>query len=204
MDDSLDPQVAASAPMPDDARAQLLMRYEPWLKLLVRLEMDQRFRSKFSSSDAVQQTLLEAWKGWDRFRGAGEDERQRCAWLRKILSRQLARLARRYAATQKRDLGREISLDQSLAQSSARLQHLLAADQTSPSMRASKNEQQLLLARLLEQLPADYREVIILRNLQDLSHREIARRMNRTEGAVRMLWVRALAQLQQEAARNVP
>jgi RNA polymerase sigma-70 factor (ECF subfamily) len=48
---------------------------------------------------------------------------------------------------------------------------------------------------VLERLPEDYRQVIVLRNLQELPYEEIAERMNRTSGAVRMLWVRALAQL---------
>jgi RNA polymerase sigma-70 factor, ECF subfamily len=64
-------------------------------------------------------------------------------------------------------------------------------------------EQQVLLADALERLPADYREVIILRNLEDLSYDEIAQRMGRTPGAVRMLWVRALAQLRAEARQSL-
>ena len=48
---------------------------------------------------------------------------------------------------------------------------------------------------MLAKLPDDYREVIILRNLEGLSHEEVARRMGRGTGAVRMLWVRALARL---------
>jgi DNA-directed RNA polymerase specialized sigma24 family protein len=35
--------------------------------------------------------------------------------------------------------------------------------------------------------------VLILRNLEGLSHEEVAQRMGRGVGAVRMLWVRALA-----------
>ena len=43
----------------------------------------------------------------------------------------------------------------------------------------------------------DYREVIILRNLEGLSHNDVARRMDPGVEAVRMLWVRALARLRQ-------
>jgi RNA polymerase sigma-70 factor (ECF subfamily) len=65
---------------------------------------------------------------------------------------------------------------------------------------AVRHEQELLLADVLARLPDDYREVIILRNLEGLSHEEIAGRMHRNVGAVRMLWVRALAPLRQELA----
>jgi RNA polymerase sigma-70 factor (ECF subfamily) len=172
------------------------MKYQPWLQLLARMEIDSRFQGKFSASDAVQQTLLEAWKGWERFRGSQEP--QRLAWLRQILAHQLAQLTRHYAGTQKRDMSREISLQQSLANSAHRLEAMLPTDATSPSVQAMRREDQLRLAEVLESLPADYRQVIVLRHLQDLSHADIAHCMGRSEGAVRMLWVRALAALRKQ------
>ncbi len=178
----------------DDA----LIRYQPWLQLIARCEVDSRFGGKFSASDAVQQTLLEAWRNWDRFRGEGEPQRR--AWLRQILAHQLAQLARHFAGTQKRDVVRERSIDGSLARSSLRLEQLLAAEQTSPSGQAVRNEQNLRLAHVLEQLPDDYRQVILLRNVEDLTHEEVARRMNRSVGAVRMLWLRALTALREQIA----
>jgi RNA polymerase sigma-70 factor (ECF subfamily) len=191
--------VTGTTPPANETPQQWLTRYQPWLEVLARMEIDSRYQAKFSASDAVQQTLLEAWQGRDNFRGTSEGER--LAWLRKILANQLARLARHYGAVQKRDAAREVSLDQSLARSSLRLANLLAADTSSPSARAMRQERQILLADVLDRLPADYREVIILRNLEDLPHEEVARRMNRSPGAVRMLWLRALAQLRDELQR---
>ena len=180
-------------PSAGDERTLWLLRYQAWLRLLARNEIDSRFAGKFDPSDAVQQTLLEAWKGWDKFRGT--EEPQRLAWLRQILAHQLAHLARHYGGTQKRHVAREVSIDQTLCQSAQRLDALLPAGDPSPSGIAAASEQRLHLAKVLEQLPADYRQVILLRNLEDLPHEEVARRMGRSEGAVRMLWVRALAAL---------
>src|SRR4051812_23389356 len=67
-----------------------------------------------------------------------------------------------------------------------------------PSQQAARQEQEILLAEALARLPSDYREVIVLRNLEGLPHVEVARRMGRSPGAVRMLWVRALAQMRAE------
>ena len=53
------------------------------------------------------------------------------------------------------------------------------------------------MANQLAQLPANYREVIVLRNLEGLPFEEVARRMGRTPGAVRILWLRALDRLRQ-------
>jgi RNA polymerase sigma-70 factor (ECF subfamily) len=97
---------------------------------------------------------------------------------------------------------REVSLEQSLAQSSVRLEQMLAARDATPSHIVEQQEDQLKLAEVLERLPDDYRQAIVLRNLCDLPHAEVARRMQRSEGAVRMLWMRALAQLKQELEEN--
>ncbi len=105
---------------------------------------------------------------------------------------------RRYGGTQQRDVGREVSLEQSLAQSWQRLGDMLAASGSSPSQQAVRHEQEVLLAEVLARLPDDYREVLILRNLEGLSHEEVAQRMGRSPGAVRMLWVRALAGVRKE------
>ena len=174
---------AADAP---DERTAWLVRHEAYLKTLARLEIDSRFQGKFSTSDAVQQTLLEAWRGWQNFRGSNEAERR---GVGARLLDQLAHLARHFAGAKKRDVSRELSLDSSLAQSSHRLDQLLAFGGPSPSAAAVAAEQRLRLAEALERLPEDYRQVILLRNLQDLSYEEIARRMDRGVGAVRMLWV---------------
>jgi RNA polymerase sigma-70 factor (ECF subfamily) len=175
------------------ARDLLVDRYRSWLQLLARLQVDSQFQGKFDASDLVQQTLLEACRDLSQFRGQTEVEL--LAWLRQVLAHVLAHEVRRYRGTQQRDLAREASLEQALAQSSERLQDILAASGSSPSQKAVRNEQEVLLADVLAKLPDDYREVIILRNMEGLSHEEVARRLGRGVGAVRMLWVRALARL---------
>jgi RNA polymerase sigma-70 factor (ECF subfamily) len=181
------------------AVGELLLPYQPWLALLARLQLDSQFQSKFDASDIVQQTMLEACRDLPRFRG--QTEVQLLAWLRKILAHVIAHEVRRYAGTQQRDVAREVSLEQSLAQSSRRLGDLLAASGTSPSRQAARHEQEVLLAEVLARLPADYREVIIFRNLEGLSYEEIGSRMGRGVGAVRMLWVRALERVRKELDR---
>src|SRR5206468_3624665 len=148
------------------AQGEVLLRYQPWLRLLARVHVESHFRGKFDASDVVQQTLLEACRAFPQFRGHSEPEL--VAWLRQILAHVLAHEVRRYRGTQQRDLGREVSLDQALAASSQRLGDVLAAPGSSPSQQAVRREQEVLLAEVLERLPDDYREVIILRHLEGL------------------------------------
>jgi len=175
-----------------------MVRFRPWLTLVARLQVESRFCGKFDASDIVQQTLMEAWRAEPQFRGTTEAER--VAWLRRILARVLAHEVRRYRGTLKRDLHRERSMERSLDESSRQLNALFVSALTSPSENVARREQEVLLAEILEKLPADYREVIILRNLEGLSHDEVAERMGRTPGAIRMLWLRALQELRRHFA----
>jgi RNA polymerase sigma-70 factor (ECF subfamily) len=178
-------------------QGELLVRYERWLRVLAHVQIESRFNGKFDTEDIVQQTLLEAVRALPQFRGTTEAEL--LAWLRQVLAHVLAHEVRRWGGTLKRDLGREVPLEQSIAESSRRLRDVVAAPGPSPSRCASEHEQELLLAEALARLPEDYRQVVLLRHIEGLSHEEAARRMNRTPGAVRMLWVRALARLKELA-----
>jgi RNA polymerase sigma-70 factor (ECF subfamily) len=173
-----------------------LERYRSWLGLLARLQIEPRFRAKFDASDIVQQTLLEAVRDWPKFGGGSDAEL--AAWLRGIMAHVLLHEVRRFGGAQRRDVGREVSLDQALAESSRRLGEALCSPESSPSERAGRHELELQLANALARLPADYAEIILLRNVEGLSHEDAAARMGRGVGAVRMLWVRALERLRRE------
>ena len=140
--------------------------------------------------------MLEAVRDWPNFRG--DTEAELAAWLRQILAHVLLHEIRRFGGAERRDIGREVSLERVLAESSARLGDALAAPGSSPSERAGRHDLELRLADALARLPADYAEVILLRNVEGYPHEEIAQRMGRSVGAVRMLWVRALARLRQQ------
>ena len=84
-----------------------------------------------------------------------------------------------------------------LDRSSLAIQAQLADSIASPSAHAVRREQAVLLADALARLPADYREVFILRNLEQIPVDEIAARMDRSPNAIRKLWGRAMVALKQ-------
>src|SRR5262249_21639980 len=112
-----------------------------------------------------------------------------------ILAANVAILVRRYCGTQRRDVRLERELAREIDQSSRILDRGLIAPQSTPSQQAVRREQAVLLADALGQLPADYREVIILRHMEGCSVPEVARQMDRTLDSVKKLWTRALVQL---------
>jgi RNA polymerase sigma-70 factor (ECF subfamily) len=73
----------------------------------------------------------------------------------------------------------------------------LAADPPEPSIEpeAEQSDRRADLFRFVNDLPADQRRVIIERFVEERSIREIALRLNRTEGAVKQLQLRALQNL---------
>ena len=175
---------------------RLLTLYSNYLKLLIAAQLDDRLRVRVSPSDVVQETFFEAHRDFHQFRGQSTGEF--VAWLRKILVNNLLHVVEQHLLAEKRDVRREVSLEQlgrRLEQSTARLESLLAEPGDSPSGYAQRNEQEIMLADALAELPGDYRQVILLRHVEGLPFDEVARRMDRSSGAVRMLWLRALERL---------
>jgi RNA polymerase sigma-70 factor (ECF subfamily) len=171
----------------------LLEQYRPYLTLLARLEIGQRLQGKVDVADVVQDTFLDAARQFPQFRGA--EEHELTAWLRRILAGTLAMLMRRFFGTQARDPRLERTLSDELDESSRALDLGLMAKGSSPSQAASRREQAVILANALELLPVDYREVIVLRNLEGLTFPEVAVRMQRSSASVERLWARALPRL---------
>jgi RNA polymerase sigma-70 factor (ECF subfamily) len=175
------------------ALGELLERYRNYLALLGRLQVGRRLQGKLDEADLVQETFLKAHRNFAQFRGTTEAEW--LSWLRKILASTVANLVRHYWTSQRRNVRLERDLAAELDQSSRALDEGLLAKQSTPSQRAARREQAVLLADTLERLPKDHREVVILRHLEGLAFAEVAQRMERSVDSVKKLWARALAQL---------
>ena len=169
-----------------------LERYRTYLGVLAGLHLDPRLRGKLDASDVVQQTLLQAYRVRAQFHGGTEAEL--AAWLRQILARHLANLVRDFGRD-KRAVGRERSLDAALAESSARLEAWAAAEQSSPSVRAERQEQALRVAEALARLPEAQREALVLQHWQGWSLDDIGRHLGRSPAAVAGLIKRGIKQL---------
>jgi RNA polymerase sigma-70 factor, ECF subfamily len=179
----------------EGARGALLEAHRHYLELLARLEIGRRLQQKLDTSDVVQETFLEAHRNFEKFRGSGEAEF--VAWLRSILAARIAHFVRHYAGTRRRDVRREQGLEIDLDQSSRAVARDLFSLHSSPSQKVVRHEQGVMLAGGLARLPEEYREVIILRHLEELSFPQVAERMGRSVDSVQKLWVRGLARLRQ-------
>jgi RNA polymerase sigma-70 factor (ECF subfamily) len=177
----------------------LLEIYRNYLHLLASTQMDGRLRRRVNPSDLVQETFLRASRHFGEFCGSSEQEW--IGWLRTILRRSVLKMVHGQVLARKRSILREVSLQELGTQSgpsASGLATLVVSPGSSPSTPAQRQELSSLLAERLARLPGPYREVLVLRHLEGLSFPEVADRMGRPPGAVRVLWLRALERLRQQ------
>jgi RNA polymerase sigma-70 factor (ECF subfamily) len=209
MSHTLTPENGAPAPcvdsLLDEARrgqteslGQLLQLYRNYLTLLATTQLDRKLRRRMSPSDLVQETMLAAHRDFARFRGG--TEREFLAWLRQILIHCLHHAIEAHLKAKMRDVRCEVSIERvnaALDRSVVNFAQVLADPGPSPSVPLRERERVVVLANQLARLRPEYRDVIVLRNLQGLSFEEVAERMNRKPGTVRMLWLRAIEKFKQ-------
>jgi RNA polymerase sigma-70 factor (ECF subfamily) len=170
------------------ARGDLLESYRPYVRVMVRALRPQCLSARLDDSDLIQDAMLEAHRSFPKFRGTCLAEL--LAWLRQVVVRAAGHTVRGHLDTAKREIRREFQ-DNGLSS-------LLAASGSSPSARAARHEQAAHLASALSHLPADMQQVLLGRHLDDLPYAALAERLGRSEGAVRVLYTRALRRLRQE------
>ncbi len=157
---------------------------QPYLAASARSRLPDAFRRRVGDSDVVQETLAAAWLAFESFTGTTPAEL--LAWLLAIQRNAAGRAIERHTA-EKRGLARERPLYSAG----------LPASTDTPSEEVILHEGVQARRQALERLPEDMQRVIELRTAQGLSYAEAARRLDRSEEAVRKLHARALLRWQE-------
>jgi RNA polymerase sigma-70 factor (ECF subfamily) len=177
---------------PDAAASDEFARHRVFLRLLIRMQMRPEDYGRIDPSDVVQEALLAAHEHREQYCGTTPQEYE--AWLRRILANKLADSRRR--------LGRQpLNLDDllcaALDESSARIDKLLGGAGESTGEQAIRRERLVRLEAALEQLPPDWREVVVRKHLHGESVPAIAAATGRTTGAVAGLLRRGMRRLRE-------
>ena len=170
----------------------LIHGFRPYLKLLARVQRDERLKAKLDDSDLVQEVSALAVRDFPTFGGSTEAEF--AAWLRTITAR-VAAMSIRHFTMQRRDIQLERQLQTEIDNTSRLISAKFTAPDATPSERTLQRERAVLLAEALEELPDHYREVVILRDFEGLPIAEVAERMNRTPDAIRKISARAMLRI---------
>jgi RNA polymerase sigma-70 factor (ECF subfamily) len=165
--------------------------FREYLSLLARLQLRAKLAGKIDLSGVVQQPLLEAYQARDAF---PTDAAQQAAWLRRALANNLSDTIRKLGSRGKQRV-QEVSLDQALEASSARIEAWIAREESTPCRKAMLREQLSRLAEAFLRLPDDQRRAVESHHLQGLSLAEVGRRLGRSREAVAGLVFRGLKTL---------
>jgi len=150
------------------------------------------------AEEITQDTFIRAYRGLARFRG----ESSLSTWLYRI-ALNLAR--NRYWYFFRRRRQNWVSLDRPLNdESQATLADLVAATDHDPAQEAVTGEFTSLIATCMDRLDQKHREILIMRNVLDLSYEEIARTLGINVGTVKSRIARAREYLRSLLAELSP
>ena len=173
-----------------EAFERLFVRHRPELREFIALRLDPRIRARVDPSDVVQETQMEAYRRLQDYL-----ERQPMpfhVWLRKTAYERLVMTRRQHLQAGKRTMEREVPLPDRSSQLLA--QRLLSAAST-PSQQLQRRELVRRVRQALARLaPAD-REILLMRNFEELSYQEVGFILGLEPAAARQRHGRALLRL---------
>jgi RNA polymerase sigma-70 factor (ECF subfamily) len=132
------------------------------------------------AEQAAQEAFIRAWTRLDAYDPAHKFS----TWLLSITSNYCIDQIRKRRAIL-------LSIDEPLPTHPA----LMSETSSGPEARVAESERQVVVQNLLETLPADYRQAVVLRYWYDMSYEEIAEVMETTVSAIKSRLFRARRQL---------
>ena len=135
-------------------------------------------RNEQDAQDVVQEAYLRAWRFFPGFHGGDA-----CAWLLKVVRNTC------YSWLEKNRPGSTVAFDD---ETDSRI-----SESPGPDEAIIREDETQTLKRAIEALPLELREVLVLRELQGLSYKEIAATVGTPLGTVMSRLSRARDQLQQ-------
>lgn len=149
-----------------------------------------------AAKDLVQETFLNAYRGFNEFRGDAHVS----TWLYTIASRACLRMRRK----RKGEPEHELSLDEFIPTSEGELRLQIPMDGLTPEEALQNKELRQALDHAIAVLPKKYRMVLILRDMEGLSAKEVGTIMELTERAVKSRLHRARLFVRRElSARGI-
>jgi RNA polymerase sigma-70 factor (ECF subfamily) len=160
-------------------------------QVLSHLDAAYRFARWLSAApghadDVVQDAVLRAFRSFDSFRG-GDTRAWLFAIVRNCHATAIAQQHKRAFVPLPDETGREPSA---------------LSIESNAEHDALRRDDERLVDRLMSELPEEYREVLILRELEEMNYRDIATIANIPIGTVMSRLARARAALKQLAARE--
>ena len=176
------------------ARNRLLDIHRNRLKRMIAVRMDHRLLKRIDPSDIVQDTLVLADRRLDEY--IRDQPIAFYPWLRQLAWDQVVALQRKHLYASRRSRRREEDLVPALSDESvAELASCVLDRAADPLHRLVQAELRCRVRQAIEKLPVPYREILVLRHLEQLSTAEAAEILGISQSAVKMRHLRALERL---------
>lgn len=179
----------------DLAMGELLERHRDRLLRVVRFRLDRRLQGRVDPADVLQEACLVAM---ERMPDYLQDRKLPFfVWLRFLTVQKLLELHRFHLGAKARDAAREVSIFRGPLPeaTSAVIASQLLGKHTTPSQAAVRAEIKIQLEEALNDMEPMDREVLALRNFEQLSNGEAARVLEISESAASNRYIRALKRL---------
>ena len=179
-----------------DALARYIEGHRERLLAYVQTRMSEALRRKIEPDDILQELCAYAIRGVSQIE---LDEREPFSWLCRLAERRIIDAHRYYFESEKRTARREVRIsDNDSNHSSHRgLIDLLQSSITTPSAVFSRDQRQMRLLLALARLPSQQRQIVRMRYGQGLPTKDIAARLGKSDGAVRVMLTRSLRKLKE-------
>jgi RNA polymerase sigma-70 factor (ECF subfamily) len=193
---------APAAPPPEaELRARLLAGDEAAFEALMRRNNRRLYRlaravlrSDGEAEDALQEAYLAAFRSIGDFRG----ESSLATWLGRLVLNEC--LSRQRRQLRRDGLLRIVSLDDEREREAEAMHH---AHGEPPDVTTLRSELRSLIERKLDELPAAFRAVFVLRGVEEMSVEETARALDVPEATVRTRYFRARNLLREALAQEI-
>jgi RNA polymerase sigma-70 factor (ECF subfamily) len=169
---------------------RLFALHRPALRRFVALRFDPHVRARLDPSDVVQETQMEAYRRMGDFL-----ERQPMpfhVWLRKTAFDRLLKLRRTHVEAARRSVERELGWPD---ESSLLLARPFLDPGPAPDDRLARAELARQVNRALAELTETEREILLMRNVEEMPYREIGCILDLDPAAARKRYGRALLRL---------
>jgi RNA polymerase sigma-70 factor (ECF subfamily) len=190
---SIDRWVVASSRGDAQAIQSLLLHFHDPLLSFIKSSLATRDSVEFSAEDLLQETLIEACRGIKKLDARGGASF--FAWLKSIAQSRHLNRVKAARALKRGGNGKRIVRASGEDRTATSILNLIAGADARPSVIVRRNEAIRVIAAVVAKLEPDRRRVIELRYGQGLSNSEVAARVGKSEGAVKMLLSRILEEL---------
>jgi RNA polymerase sigma-70 factor (ECF subfamily) len=174
------------------ALGQLFEQFRPRLRKYLQVRMDRRLAARASESDVLQEIYLDVTQQIGAY--LKNPQVALYVWLRGLASQRLQKVAREHVSAERRSVHRERPLP---ARSSVVLARQLLAGGPSPSQHQGGAEVRDRVQAALASLKLEDREIILLREFEELSNSEVAEILELSDSAATMRYGRALFRLKE-------